>query len=165
MSLQSIEPDNFFGGGKIDAFDARARGEPGNILRRRQPLRALLQVFGDTLRHQFERQLAALVLTVQPNDMETVARRDRLRADRTGRKREQGLLEFRRGLADCDLAKVAALRSRWARRVRLRQFGELLGMLMQDGERGVRGVARLRVTRRIGAARSEQDVSRFVDGG
>jgi DNA-binding transcriptional ArsR family regulator len=131
MSLQSIEPDNFFGGGKIDAFDARARGEPGNILRRRQPLRALLQVFGDTLRHQFERQLAALVLTVQPNDMETVARRDRLRADRTGRKREQGLLEFRRGLADCDLAKVAALRSRWARRVRLRQFGELLGMLMQ----------------------------------
>jgi len=47
--------------------------------------------------------------------------------------------------------------------VGLRQRGELLRMLKHNGERRFRGRTGLRVTRRIGLARGEQDMSRFVD--
>ena len=62
--------------------------------------------------HYFERQSAALVLAVQPDDMKTVARHDRFWSDRTGLKRNQGILEFRSCLAWRDLTEIAALRSR-----------------------------------------------------
>src|SRR5262245_4989173 len=164
ISLRSIDPHGA-GIRKIDAFDARGAGEARNVLRQRPPSHALLQIFGDAVRHQLERQLAALVLAIQPDDVETVAGRDRLRADRPGLERRQRLLEFGRGLAGRDLTEVAALRSRRAVRVRPRQVGKLLGMLAQDGEGGLRGCTRLRITRRIGLARGEQDMGRFVDVG
>src|SRR5262245_22026249 len=138
ISLRSIDPHGA-GIREIDTFDVRGAGEPRNVLRQRPPLHALLQIFGDTVRHQLERHFAALVLAIQPEDEETESRCDRLRADRAGLQRRQRLLEFRRGLARRDLTEVAALRSRRAVRVRPRQVGKLLGTLAQDGERGLRG--------------------------
>src|SRR5262245_15839964 len=164
ISLRSIDPHGA-GIRKIDAFDARGAGKPRNVLRQRPPLHALLQIFGDPVRHQLERQFAALVLAIQPDDVETVAGRDRLRADRPGLERRQRLLEFGRGLAGRDLTEVAALRSRRAIRVRTRQVGKLLRVLAQDGESGLRGCARLHIARRISLAGGEQDMGRFVDVG
>src|SRR5262245_61246850 len=122
ISLRSIDPRGA-GAREIDAFDVGGAGEPRNVLRQRPPLHALLQIFGDPVRHQLERQFAALVLAVQPDDVETVARCDRLRADRAGLEHRQRLLEFRSGLAGRDLTAVAALRSRRAIQVRTRQVG------------------------------------------
>src|SRR5262245_48053921 len=60
ISLRSIDPHGV-GAHEADAFDARGAGEPSDILRQRQPLHALLQIFSDSVRHQFERQFAAHV--------------------------------------------------------------------------------------------------------
>ncbi len=161
-SLRSRYPHGF-SVHEIDTFDMRGACEPRNVLRERTPLHALLQVVGDPIRHKFEWQLAAFMLAVKPDNMKTVARGDRLRVNQTWFERKQGAFEFGRCLTGCNLTEVAALRSRRASRVGLRQRGELFWMLTHDGERRFRRSTGLRVTRRIGLARGEQNMSRFVD--
>jgi hypothetical protein len=45
-------------------------------------LHAFLQVCGDPVRHQLERQIAAFALAIQANDVEAIPSRNRLRSDR-----------------------------------------------------------------------------------
>ena len=96
--LRSIDSHGF-GAGEIDALDAGRSGEPRDILRKPAPLYAFLQVFGNPVGHEFERQFAAFVLAIKPDDVETVACRDRLRADCARLEGKQGRFEFGRGLA------------------------------------------------------------------
>jgi hypothetical protein len=108
LSFRSGHPQGF-GAGEIDAVDTRGAGKPRYVLRERTPLHAILQVCGDPFRHKFERQIAAFVLAVKPDNMKTVTRGDRLRADRTWFERKQGAFEFGRCLTGCDLTEVATL--------------------------------------------------------
>ena len=98
-----------FGAGEIDAVDPRGAGKPRNVLRECTPLHAILQVCGDPFRHKFERQIATFVLAIKPDDMKTITRGDRLRADRTWFERKQGAFECGRCLTGCNLTEVATL--------------------------------------------------------
>ena len=123
------------------------------------------RVVGDAFGDQLVRQQPAVVLAVEPDDVEAVAGRDRRLAQLPGRERDQRLLEFRRGLPGRDLAEIAALRRRRTARVRLRQFGKALRMLVQLGQHRGGIVARARVAPRIGGPRREQDVRGLIDVG
>ena len=63
-SFRLIHPHGI-GASEIDAIDASCGGKPRNVLRERTPLHAFLQVCGDPVRYQFERQFASFVLAIK----------------------------------------------------------------------------------------------------
>lgn len=140
-----------------------AAASSSEVLRKPASLYAFLQVFGNSIGHEFERQFTALVLSIKSDDVETVACRDRFRADCARLEGKQGRFEFGRCLAGRDLAEIAAARSRRASRVHLRQFSELFGMLTQDGEHGYGSGTPLSITQRVGLAGTKQDMRHFIN--
>src|SRR5450759_4671166 len=98
------------------------------------------------------------MFAVEPDDMGAVTRRDRRFAQLPGRKRDKGLLEFRRRLPGGDLAEIAALRRRRAARMRLRKFGKPRGLLAQFGEHRGGILVCLGMRRAIRGQRRKQDV-------
>ena len=82
------------GAGKLDALDARRRHQPRDILRVGAPSHALAQIVGDTVGHEFVGQRTALVLALEPDDVEAISRGDRRFAQLAGFEREQRLLEM-----------------------------------------------------------------------
>ena len=86
------------GAGEFDALDLRRRYQPRDVLRVGPPPHAVAQVIGDAVGDQFIGQQAALMLAIEPDDMEAVARGDRRFAQLTGLERDERLLEFGRGL-------------------------------------------------------------------
>ena len=105
------------------------------------------------------------MFAVEPDDMEAVTRRDRRLAQLPWRKRDKGLLEFRRRLPGGDLAEIAALRRRRAARMRLRKFGKPRGLLAQFGEHRGGILVCLGMRRAIRGQRRKQDVRGLVDIG
>ena len=164
MSLRSIHTHRF-GAGEFDAFDMRGAGKPGDVLRQCAPLHHLLQVRSDPVGHQFERQAAAFVLAIQPDDMEAITGCDRLRCDCARLKRKQRPFEFGGSLARGDLAEIAALRGRRACRMCRRQCGQLTLIFAQNRKCRLGGRAGLSVACGIGYIGREEYVRCFVDVG
>ena len=109
------------GAGELDALDFRRRYQPRDVLRVGPPLDALAQIVGDARGDEFEGQRAAVMLAIEPDDVEAVARRDRRLAQLTGRERDERLFKLGRGLSGRDLAEIAALRRRRTARMQPRQ--------------------------------------------
>src|SRR5579863_1733606 len=100
-----------------DAGDLCPRHQPRDVLRAGAPTDCLAQIIGDAAGDELERQIAALDLAIEADDVQAVARRDGLLGDGAGGKREQRALELSRGLSGTDLAEIAALRGRRTGRV------------------------------------------------
>jgi hypothetical protein len=80
FSLRSVDPHGL-SAGKLDPIDASRASKPRDVLGECPPLYILPKVFSNPIGHGFERQLTAFVLAIQPNDVEAIPSRDRLRAD------------------------------------------------------------------------------------
>src|SRR3974377_2436793 len=81
------------------------------------------QIFGDAIGNDLVRQRLTLVLAVEPDNMKTVAGRDRFHRDLAGREGLQRPFEFGCGLPVDDLAEVAALFRRRTARIGLGESG------------------------------------------
>src|SRR5690348_8198862 len=91
----------------------------------------LLEVGGDALAHELERQLAALDAAVEAHDVQAVAAFDGLGMDGADLQARQRGVELGDGLSRTDLAEIAALPGRRAGGVKGGGLGKVLRMLLQ----------------------------------
>ena len=70
--------------GEINALDLRRRNQSRNVLGVRPPPHAFTQIVGDAASDRFIGQRPAVMLAIEPDDMEAVARDDRLRTQFAG---------------------------------------------------------------------------------
>src|SRR4029078_5874092 len=91
---------------KFDTLNARAAREPRNILRIGTALDAFTQIVGNVLRNRLIGHHATFSLAREPDDMEAVAGRHRLRAKLAGCERNERTLEFGSGLPCRNLAEI-----------------------------------------------------------